>query len=233
MPERKGNDRQRAATAGRIIAGVAATTSGLVVGGAAGSIAGAFAAAALVPVFEQVAEFDRQAADNAAATVGRAAELADLTPEQLAAWARGSRQRLALLGEVVQAAWRVADEMKTEALARVLADGVEDDARLDLDPLFVAAIREMEPAHVQTLHAMAAVVNAEDVGGDQPVGESGEWATDHLIEHLPHLAEGMHYIVATLDRVGCIERGVTRYNGDSWWSVTPFGQACLGFLRTA
>ncbi|KQU67580.1 hypothetical protein [Phycicoccus sp. Root101] len=214
----------------KIASGVAATTAGLVVTGVAGPLAGAFTSAALAPVFDRIVAFDRQAAENAVRTSERAAELASMQPAELAAWSEGSPERLALLAAVIEAAWRLTGQQKAEALARILAHGVEDDARLDVEPLYVAAIREMEPAHIQTLVTMTTVLNTRDVFEGQDVGASGEWATDHLMEELPRLAEGMHYIVATLDRVGCIGPGSSRLGVGSWWIVTPFGHQCLAYL---
>ncbi|WP_406051349.1 hypothetical protein [Kribbella sp. NBC_00889] len=217
----------------KAVAGVAAAAVGIALMPAVGPVGSAMAAGALVPVFEQLALRDRRAAESAARAAERAAELAAKTPEELAEWAEASPRRLALLANVIEAAWRLASDEKTEALARVLADGVRDDARLDVDPLFVAALREMDPAHVQTLRLMADAGNPHDQPSGRPAGASQEWATEHLHEALPQLSEGMDYIVATLERIGCIARGVPRWDVPAWWSVTEFGHATLRFLRTA
>ena len=216
----------------RAIADIAATAVGLAAATHGGPVAGAFISAGLTPVFERIADYDHRAGRNAAAVAQRGAHLAGLTPTELAAWAEASPARLVLLARVVDAAWHFADDRKIEGLARVLAEATADDARLDLATLIVAALRELEPAHVQVLRAMTEHVNTSDAFEDKQVGESGEWATSHLAAHLPHLADGMHYVVATLDRVGCIELGGSRFGSASWWAVTPFGETCLDHLRT-
>ncbi|WP_328988832.1 hypothetical protein OG394_21645 [Kribbella sp. NBC_01245] len=127
--------------AGRAVAGVAAAVTVLALTPIIGPVGVAVATGALVPVFEQIAAYDQRAAENAGRAAELGAEFAGLTPEDLADWAKGSPQRLALLANVVEAAWRFTDEEKTVMLARLLADGVQDDARIDIDRLFVAAIR--------------------------------------------------------------------------------------------
>lgn len=74
----------------RVIAGVAATVTGLAATTVAGPIAGAFVTSGLTPVFERIADIDRRAAENAARTTERAAPLAWMTPHELAVWAEGS-----------------------------------------------------------------------------------------------------------------------------------------------
>jgi hypothetical protein len=49
-------------------------------------------------------------------------------------------------------------------------------------------------------------------------------------EALPHFAEGLDYLLATLERSGCIAKGGPRYDVPSWWLVTPFGDGLLKFL---
>lgn len=132
---------------------------------------------------------------------------------------------------MVEAAWRLTGQQKAEALARILADGIKDDARLDVEPLFLAAIRDLESAHVQTLRTMTNGTNPKDVIEGPPVREGTEWATEHLVEALPHLASGMDYVVATLDRVGYIVPGFARFEVAPWWRVTRFGHQCLVYLQ--
>jgi hypothetical protein len=187
----------------------------------------------LVPVFEQLASYDKLAAENAARAAELGAELAGTSPEGLASWAESSPRHLALLANVVEAAWRLAEEEKTVALARLLADGVRDDARIDIDRLYVAAIREFEPAHVRVLRHMALEANPHDQPSGRSEGVPQEWATEHVREALPYFAEGLDYLLATLERSGCIAKGASRYSVPPWWVVTPFGDGLLKFLVDA
>jgi hypothetical protein len=168
--------------------------------------------------------------ENAARAAELGAEFAGTSPDGLASWAESSPRRLALLANVVEAAWRLAEEEKTIALARLLADGVRDDARIDIDRLFVAALREFEPAHVQVLRHMALGGNPHDQPSGRPEAARQEWATEHVREALPHFAEGLDYLLATLERSGCIAKGGPGYDVPSWWLVTPFGDGLLKFL---
>ena len=80
---------------------------------------------------------------------------------------------------------------------------------------------------------MALDGNPHDQPSGRPEGARQEWATEHVREALPYFAEGLDYLLATLDRSGCIAKGASRYSGSSWWVVTPFGDGLLKFLVAA
>lgn len=211
----------------RSATGVAAATIGSAVAPYLGPEIATMLTAALNPFFDHVAELGNRRALQA---FHRSTELADVSPEDLARWGGQSPNHAALMVQVADAAWRSADEAHIEGLARVLAESIHDDARLDLAPLYVSALRDLEPAHVRVLNSMASDINAADDFEGKEVGSSGEWATEHLATKHEHLSDGLHAILATLDRVGCIARGNSRFGGAVWWGVTPFGHGCLGYL---
>ncbi|MEU4191367.1 hypothetical protein AB0E69_05680 [Kribbella sp. NPDC026611] len=226
-----GSDRSdHADAARRAVAGIAASAVGLALTPVVGPVGAAMAASGLVPIFEQIAAYDKQAAENAARVAQLGAEFAGVTPVDLGSWSAESPRRQALLANVVDAAWRFADEEKIVGLARLLADGIRDDARIDTDRLFVVALRDFEPAHIQVLRHMAIGGNPHDQPPARPVGAPQEWATEHVREALPWLAEGLDYLLATLDGSGCIATGTSRYGTSPWWLVTPFGHGLLKFL---
>jgi hypothetical protein len=222
--------------AGRTAANFAATATSLAAIPYVGPVAAAFIGAGLESVFEQIAVNGNARADAAARAAARGAELAEVGPDDLAAWACESPARASLLAQVVDAAYQFADKAKIEALAQVLAHNIQDDARLDLAPLYVAALRDLGPAHVRVLRSMAEKVNhhASERAGESdaaPKELRRTWLTDDLVAEHPNLADGMHSIVATLDRAGCIELASSGFGGAPfWWQITPFGRGCLDYL---
>ncbi len=55
----------------------------------------------------------------------------------------------------IQAAYGTMYDRKIAALAAVLTENIQDDARLDLGTLIVAALADLEAVHVRVLDAVA------------------------------------------------------------------------------
>jgi hypothetical protein len=210
---------------------MAAAATGVGVGTQLGPTAGAFASAGMEPLFAVVAGYARRADASAALFASRAAEHAGMSAEELAAWAE-TPERLEVLAAALSAAWSTLDLRRVEALAVVMSEALLDDAKLDLAPLLISALAELGPAHIRVLTLLD---EGENVGEPEAQGHGqmggDEWATDHLSRELPMLEDGMDHLLAQLNRVGCITIGKNRLDGGSWWTVTPFGNTCLWYLR--
>lgn len=211
---------------GQIVAGTGAAAVGLAIGGALGPEAGGVVAAALTPVLERVAQLDHRSWTNVDSVFRRAFDTAGIDAEAFASWSDVSPARLRLLGQVVEAALHAMDDARIDALARVLADTYEDDALLDTAPLVVAALRELDPAHVLVLVTMTGEPQAT------VEGHATNWSLEHLKLNLPRLAIGMEPVLATLDRVGAVYAS-GGFGGSTVWEVTDFGRLCLAHLSEA
>jgi hypothetical protein len=73
----------------------------------------------------------------------------------------------------------------------VLADGFQDDARIDVYRLVIKALRELEAPHIRVLELMASA------GGIDKA---------YVQTALPELSDGLDPIFAVLERTGCLAR---------------------------
>ena len=115
-------------------------------------------------------------------------------------------------------------------LAKVLAENLHDNARLDLCSLVIVALAELEPPHVRVLHTF--VHEAPPVTSPLTSTESDAWHCAQLKERLPNLADGIMPIIATLVRTGVLTEASSSENDNLSWEVTRFGLNCLNYLMT-
>jgi hypothetical protein len=159
-----------------------------------------------------------------------AADRAGLDGDDLVAWIKADDRHFRLFAEVLEAAWSTVDRHKLRMLARVMADGFQDDARLDVDQLVVRALRELESAHLRVLDEAAQVIEEQ---GDNPNALRGV-SLQTLRNRLPNLSEGMNALVAGLQRTGClaeVEYINVELFGNVPLAVTAFGLRCLEIIR--
>jgi hypothetical protein len=171
---------------------------------------------ALVPAF--VGTLFGQRKDNLVAVTEDAAEQAGMDNADVAAWLNADERHVGFFAETLEAAWSTLDKHKLHALSYVLADGFQDDARLDVDQLVVRALRELEPAHVRVLDLMAT---------------TGTSSRATVRGSLPELRDGLEAIFAGLERTGCLGASVFPSDGPLPLAVTDFGRTCLEVLRKA
>jgi hypothetical protein len=208
---------------------VAGTAVGLAVGGPAGAVVGSVVA----PAAEMVAARERKGALNIGLLVRTLSELTGVSAEGLEAWARESSGRLQLVTSAMQAAYGTMVDEKVRGLSRVLANVLEDDARLEYGQLVVDALAELDASHIRVLHAMV----REDAPASGSAGSiaAGGWCRSQLQTHLPHLAKGVGPIASVLERTGMITEGRAADPDDEGenlsWVLTPFGVDCLEFLE--
>ncbi|MBQ0994694.1 hypothetical protein KBX08_32040 [Micromonospora sp. H61] len=214
--------------AGQLTARTAIEVGTVGIGLAVAGPVGALGAALLKPALELVTVRDRRGLRNVERLVEAVTESVGLSADEFEAWAKSKDGRLMLTTGAIQAAYSTMCEHKVKALAAVLTENLQDDAHLDLGVLVVAALADLEAAHVRVLDAM--------VNGPLPprpegtTDKPGVALQSQLGEQFPHLAAGVVPIMATLVRHGLADNRVARDDGNAAWAVTPFGCHCLEYL---
>jgi hypothetical protein len=177
--------------------------------------------AAVVPAY--IGTLFAQRKDNLVTVAEDAAEQAGMDGADLVAWIKADDRHAAFFAEALEAAWSTLDHDNLRALSYVLADGFQDDARIDVGQFVLKALRELGPAHVRVL-SLAQETERPDFGIDLA----------RVVELLPGLTEGMPAIRAALERTGCIARSdSTSYGGPVPLWVTGLGRTCLSYMRDA
>lgn len=101
--------------------------------------------------------------ERAARTLERAADVLNVGLAELERLAARDDARTELLARVLAASAHTATAAaKVEALGQVLADGLQDDARLDEALLLAAALHDLEALHVRVLVAVGHVGGEEE-----------------------------------------------------------------------
>ena len=165
--------------------------------------------------------------------VNWATELSGMSPAELHVWAVHDDARLELLTATVQAALSTLDQVKVRTLSQVLAEAVEDDAKLDLSALITRSLADLEPSHIRVLKAMC-TETAPRGDSDEPIAQ-GTWLQSALEVRFPHLGEGILPIMATLEQHALVDgRGYagTRRDGgaDPAWNLTNYGSHVYAYL---
>jgi hypothetical protein len=216
--------RERADLIKKSSAQAAAAGIGLAAGGPAGALIGAAAG----PAIELLLLRQKRSMENINLLMDTVTELCNLSPDEFARWARLKEGRLFLTTSAMQAAVDARSELKIRALARVLAENVHDDARIDLAGLAVTGLAELEPPHIRVLHALVHQVPKQDQGSMH--GDLG-WECSALKSHLPSLADALMPIIAVLCRTGMATESPNSSNRRLCWTATRFGMVCMNYLH--
>lgn len=183
----------------RIVAAGAGASAGLV-GGEAGLILAAVGTKAVVEatgaVWEFVSERRRQRAAvplaSAALNLNRSvAELVDLLLDD--------ERLLQLFSVITRAALNTALDAKLQALGRVLANAIADEAKLDLDYMVADALEVIEPPHLKVLAHLSTFWNGE---------ASQAMNVYALHDQLPELGLGLRLILAALQAKSLVSEHV-------------------------
>jgi hypothetical protein len=202
-------------------AGLTGAAAGLALGGPLGAVAGAITP----PMLELLISRESKGLANIALLESNVTDLSGLSSADVASWARETDGRLHLVTTAMHAAYMTAVRQKIGALARVVADNIQDDAKIDCSWLVVAALAQIEAPHIRVLHAMV-----HDTPPDPPAGlivAEGAWCQSQLAAQLPGLRSGIVPIATTLMATGMIDEGLAADDDNRAWSATSFGIACL------
>ncbi|WP_406022373.1 hypothetical protein OH802_22810 [Nocardioides sp. NBC_00850] len=212
-------------------AAVGAVT-GTAIGGPAGGVIGAAVTPYLVDLVGQSwGELRGRKEWNATQVIAQAASYADVSPETLLTMAADDPARGRLLDVSLQAGAALADEEKIAGLARCLANGIQDAARVDQEVLIVRALTDLDPIHVRVLADMHGRSRSQrDIHrfmmGDVSVTEFMN--ADDLSGAVLAVLE-RHGLVSVNERV-TPDRGGIHSRGPEvkiTYPVTEFGKLCL------
>jgi hypothetical protein len=192
--------------------------------------------AAIVPAY--VSGLFAMREKNLVTVTEDAIDLAGMDGADLVAWIQDDERHAAFFTEALETAWSTLDRHKLRTLSCVLAEGFQDDARLDIDQLVVKALRALDPPHVRVLDVMAkeeGIPILEPGGSFQPDPAAPIGIElSRVRKALPELNDGFDAIIAGLERTGCIGRSErAMFGGNQPLVVTDFGRTCLDALRKA
>lgn len=220
MRDRGGTEIARKAAAQAVGAGI-----GLAIGGPPGAVVGA----ASVPLIEFLVARNERGARNVQDFADRLAEISGFCPESISAWAAGEEDRQELVTLALEVAFKTRVRRKIDALARMVADNLHDDARLDLSLLVVSALEQLESPHIRILDVVVNESPANVLKEDGPSERT--WHCASLKERLPGLADGIMPLIATLFRQGLITESIESEKDGLAWESTRFGVTCLNYLK--
>lgn len=169
--------------------------------------------------------------DRARSMLDDAARMAGVDVASLVHHLAETERRLALLEDAVRQAQTTYSEDKRGALAKVVALGARDDARLDYAELLLAMLDGLEAPHVKALQVIAEPYEHDDSGA---VGRGG-WTNQDLVAALPGLQEAIDLIVVNLESRGFIRNSAAGtwggIEGMVMWNSTPAGDAVMTLLN--
>lgn len=172
---------------------------------------GAIAAVALEPLmlgllqrsWDELGELRRK---SAGLMVGEAATKAGVTPEELIERAWRNDETTQLFADAFYQAAQTFNMKKVRALARALANGLaDDDARPDHEQLIVAAVADMDEAHIKVLARLPAFRRNRSVSTigvkNRTVATRG-MRVDAIAEVANLSLSAAQHVAATLVRIG-------------------------------
>ncbi len=152
-------------------------------------------------------------------------------------WTATDQVRFTLLAEVIEAAARTPLEIKIQALAEVLAEGLQVDGKAHEARVLTAALADIEVPHVALLRLLRDTplppgdMRGSAMGSRKPLG----WQPPQLKKAMSNLATIMDGLIAVLAGHGLIQSqandsfgGVAAANE---FAITDLGRRCLFLLR--
>lgn len=181
---------RRAGPPSRVAAAGVGAVAGLVVGGPIGAILGAIGIQSAVEATGLLWDTVRETRqERSAVPLAYAAHVSGATIEELAEQVRSDPDLLELFGLISYEASATTLQAKLLALGRVLANVLEDKAKLDLDYTIADALGVVEPAHLKVLAHLDRTWRGQ-------AGEAIEIYALH--EALPELGLGLRPILSAL-----------------------------------
>lgn len=164
----------------------------------------------------------------------RAALILDIDLEVLEDLGGSDADRLELLARVLEAAARTPLDEKVTALSRVLAGGLGDEASTREALVIVAAMADIEAAHVFVLQCLATTPLPPEALRRPNHPEPRGWEASQLAAAIPEVDEILDGLLAVLSGHGLIrDQGGVVYPGgvgSAVWKVTALGRRCLLLL---
>jgi hypothetical protein len=224
-------DRQLAA---RTAVELGAAGVGALLAGPLGATAGAILVAGIKPAVELLAVREARGVRNIQELMKAIMETTGVPLEDLATWVKSEDGRFALVTRAFQSAYDTLSDQKVRALAAVLRESLNDDAKLDIAGLIVAALSDLESPHIRVLDAM--IRGPRSPGETEDQYPPGVWGLYGLRIRFRNLVSGLTSIMAVLEREAMVNgkglAGTDPLTGqpDPVWSVTDFGRSCHRYL---
>jgi len=164
------------------------------------STKGAVAAGAITLVQELAVAQMEGNQERAAWTLKLSADMAGLTPYQLAARVREDPRLLRLATAVLEAAGDTVLEAKVRRLAALLAEGLRDLDAADVSMLHVSVVADLEVPHLHVMELLSQQPPPSDTANSPARG----WDRGQLLIELPSLGATVDIVLAVLSRHGLI-----------------------------
>jgi hypothetical protein len=228
-----------------LLGGSGATVLGAAIGGLPGAaVGGALAAGMPFLASGVLAAYRRLQWRSAERMTESAAELAGLTPDDALNRVLADDRLADLAGRATLAASQTQIEAKLQGLARALANGLQDETRIDVELLVVTALLDLEVPHIALLDLMT----TERMGPQHPFGV---FSVTRIRGLSPELGRHAEPLLAVLERAHLVKRqeldlrkfrdelqrnDVTGRRGthisaqEPSWRITPFGALVLTYL---
>ncbi|MFC0622811.1 hypothetical protein [Kribbella deserti] len=209
------------------LAAILGTMLGGPTGGVVGAAAGPHLSQLVQRAWKEVIAFRERQLES---VVDQGADFAGVTPQELIESMQADHQQRRLLHDVLLGAADARDANKVRALARCLATGFQDAARVDEEALIVRALVDLDPVHVHVLAELERrSMTARDI----------DW---HLSGGLgaPRFSTASDLsgpILTVLERNGLVDESIKRPVGGvhanavaTKFKCTSFGRECLKSL---
>lgn len=218
----------------------AGAITGLAIGGPVGAVIGAVGTPALKHGLDWLRDTYRaRQEEQVAIVIGLAARQADLEPEQLIEHLEANPETQELLASVVGVAQDASIIGKLFVLSKTLAVGAaqtDDHHQIALEKTFVAAVADLDSAHLELLERFTMSANENNLGDgspefDEPVSSLNERQLELCMPQLTGLYDTIvarlvsHGLLATMTSGGALGGAGTRVRT---WSITGFGRTFIG-----
>lgn len=210
-----------------------AALAGYAIDGPAGAVVGAASADPMVSLVGAAwNELRGRRERNVVRLVDRASKNSGREPVAFLEHALNDPRSSRLLDEALRAAAAAEDIRKIAALARALANGVDDEARVDEETIVVRALIDLDPIHARTL---ATIQDAEPISPSAlriKLYDNAPPGTPDLTRPILAVLERHGLVVGTDSRLGQLMAGG---GGDSEQTVeyrcSRFGATCIQRLK--
>lgn len=210
--DRSATESDEASTALEVSAGVVAALVSLVVPEPMRGVV----AHGLAPVLSSVQEhiyhkWNAIRIENSAHVIEDAAFNLGISPEGFLDVVREDPKLLALTAQAMNVAASTVLQQKIKVLGRLVANGVQDEAKVDESVMFLAALQDIEAPHIDVLLEMGTApqygrqVAYRRVERGESVREARYKNLRELQATLPRFGDSLQPVVSTLERHGLIE----------------------------
>ncbi|WP_430782971.1 hypothetical protein [Actinoplanes sp. G11-F43] len=154
----------------------------------------------------------------------------DISVDELVAAISDDPSRLALLSRALDAAANANTLLKIALLANVLASGAlrKDDASVDEEILAMDALAQLETPHLRMLVILLDRSPVWRTAASERRKLLRHWPEERIVQKDVGLSVAFPAIAAKLQSLGLVSS--MHYGDENLWSLTSFGQVCLGKL---